>query len=669
MLIADENPKSSTKHLIGWRMLRYATLMLDMYPILSRQIKSNHQRSFELHDDDDDDGEDDEDDDEDEAEEGADADADASRRERIRPSCVNDSNQDQHVPLIERLGAAKEWHRVHFAICMSVYLIELFRYLLIHLISLESLSEYHYLDCYILGRFRFIGRTNKISSFVMFVYLFAYIVYRYVIYILKPNFRFQALEFMLYTYKDVVENERQFRTSQAVGESFGLHDSSSNSSRGSVNGLESRFEVKPNGTFYLLNLFCNDSTDCKWILRPNRTGKSWTTLSNFASIAYYSLVVVSIFFVFIMSYTFAGSIFTNLGYEMGYPTCVAYIQDRQRNSEIATLAGNYTTLGDHSELAYSHIYLAPAKLAHQISIEDIPAIIPVTRADLQPLTTYNVLRISVDVFENIFWYMEFLILFSCAYFIVIVFSLDIMINAKEVQKRLKRLIGKMKDSRSSPGLSYDHQNGPFRLADLGLYKKFNFVENTLSTIYGRYRPGPGPRPDYPKILSNCKVTMANWNAPKEFAGRHEFNSTILQAILVDHFILVCDYNRLMSFYFKNLFHLFLEYSLLIMYWTSTVKSRTVEFEFVIAEATLTMIVVTYCSTASMARSANLHLYKLIAQAMALDTNIDSRRRWVTIMNYYKPQPLYCYTLIGSTEISWLFCLKVSCSHWLGSLMS
>ena len=52
--------------------------------------------------------------------------------------------------------------------------------------------------------------------------------------------------------------------------------------------------------------------------------------------------------------------------------------------------------------------------------------------------------------------------------------------AKEVQKRLKRLIGKMKVSRSSPGLSYNHENGSFRLADLGLHEKLNFVENTCA---------------------------------------------------------------------------------------------------------------------------------------------------------------------------------------------
>ena len=82
-------------------------------------------------------------------------------------------------------------------------------------------------------------------------------------------------------------------------------------------------------------------------------------------------------FISASAYSIAGSILTDLGYEIAYPTCVAYIQDKQRapeaSAQITSTLGdnNRTTTSDFhtNELDYSYIYLTPTKMANQINTD------------------------------------------------------------------------------------------------------------------------------------------------------------------------------------------------------------------------------------------------------------------------------------------------------------
>ena len=137
-------------------------------------------------------------------------------------------------------------------------------------------------------------------------------------------------------------------------------------------------------------------------------------------------------------------------------------------------------------------------------------------------------------------------------------------------------------------------------------------------------------------------------------------SRVLQAILIDHFHLVADYNKLVAFYFRFGMTVYSMFVLVFSHWAMAVKSRTVRQEFIIAQPTGIFFVIVFFSSAAVARSCNLNLYKQICQTMALETNSNAKLRWATVLDYYKPKPLYCFRVIDSTEISWLFCLKVSC---------
>lgn len=65
--------------------------------------------------------------------------------------------------------------------------------------------------------------------------------------------------------------------------------------------------------------------------------------------------------------------------------------------------------------------------------------------------------------------------------------------------------------------------------------------------------------------------------------------------------------------------------------------------------------------AALTRTLNHRLYEPITRAMALDDDRSvTKLRWATLMRYYTPKAMYCFNLFGSIEISWMFCIQVSC---------
>ena len=662
MLSTEEEPPSWSD-LAAWLMLKQTILMLDIYPILSQQIKSNHRKRFEPDDD------------------GLDANTNmstkdvyagvasssASRRKSylaIRMRHIGPEGAEDRTPPMKELATVERWNAAHFAMCMSLYLFEVSRYVLVSLISLEAVYEYHYLDCFMFGRFRYAGRTNKIASSIELTFLVSFIVYRYIVFVVKPEFKFPVIEFMLYKREHVVETETKFKHGrrQLVARRRGDDQFASHSLAWSTTrpvdergSHTTRFgPIKPNPVFYFRNQFHATSLDCKWILRPNRTSKSWTALSAYARLGFYTMVAIMISLIVLMSYTLAGPILTNLGYEMAYPTCVAYIQDKQQRAASGattttkTLADqlNATTTTTAGALPFSQTYLAPKKLAHQIRIEDIPFIIPPNLIDLQSINIYKGLRIFGDVVGNFVAYMECSFILLSGYFIVFICSMDIMINAQGIQKRLERLIRKLKvlhlKSRLSPPI-VDPDWGFFH------HERSNYAPNTLLATADRHRA----RLSF--IHSNC-MQSSRWCRDKI-----DSESMRVQAILADHFQMVHDYNKLVAFYFKLVMSVYITFSLVLFNWTMKVKSRAIVYEFIIGQQSAVLMVIVFLSAAAVARSCNFNLYKLVGQTMALETNFSSKLRWATLMDYYSPKPLYCFKVIGSVEISWLFCLKVSCA--------
>lgn len=87
---------------------------------------------------------------------------------------------------------------------------------------------------------------------------------------------------------------------------------------------------------------------------------------------------------------------------------------------------------------------------------------------------------------------------------------------------------------------------------------------------------------------------------------------------------------------------------------------TARFELYYFETiTIVYVAIILTSFAAM-RTKSRRIYSLIASNMALDNNIrTSKIHWRSLLKFFHPKPLHCFSILGS-EISWFFCLKVSC---------
>jgi hypothetical protein len=134
----------------------------------------------------------------------------------------------------------------------------------------------------------------------------------------------------------------------------------------------------------------------------------------------------------------------------------------------------------------------------------------------------------------------------------------------------------------------------------------------------------------------------------------------LQATLVDHFELIKSYNPFISYVLAIVIFIWMTYTIMLCIWMGSTSSRSIMLEFVAFELYAAAYLMPLLGVTSLTTSQNRRLYPLIASVMALDdTNPDEKARWWTIISYYYPKPMFCFTLFNSIQISWLFSLKVS----------
>lgn len=135
-----------------------------------------------------------------------------------------------------------------------------------------------------------------------------------------------------------------------------------------------------------------------------------------------------------------------------------------------------------------------------------------------------------------------------------------------------------------------------------------------------------------------------------------------QVLLVDHLRLTIAYGRYLSFFYVTLFAGWLVYTLIVCVWMAQVRNRAVKTEFVVVEMVVSFLVVVCFVSSNIVHSKNKYLYKLATSLMAMDSaESPTKARWITIVKLYFPRPLYCITVVGYFQISWLFSMKV-CSN-------
>lgn len=542
-------------------------------------------------------------------------------------------NNKQASKPAKRLARIRPLANIAYRLYMCVYAYEFTRYLLIDIVGLQALQDYHHIDCFLLGRFRFFGRTNKIASRILLTYIVVFALFRYLCMNTTQQFKLYSIEFLLYDHREVLRNELRY-------ESMLLEYKKTSATFGDRHHQNPRLT---NRVFFLNRALSNSNNDDdfdndvrpetmtqKWILRPNRTYSSWHKQAKFFNIVAYLSVLIPILFLTIMYRSTVGSILSNLGFEMSYSTCVSHLQSIQMEALDCYWLKNNRTL--EYIIPYANIYVAPEILAHQKRIDEIPAIIPIDWTYIRKITTYNVLRTIVDILENFWLYLDFVLSAMSTLSVMQSASLDIIINAIEIRNRLKVLLEKMLLENNSR----------------------QRVEDFMSRLEW----------DTTISRSDTSVFIDQVRPKFHMRGSMVLEDEILdmQAILADHFSLVQGYNRFVGFCVTLVLSIAFSTSAMMAAWVGSTRSQAVEYEFSLCELIFTLLALYVFSIAALTRSFNYQLFGPITRAMALDKNMTTKLRWSVVMEYYSPIALYCFTLSKSIEISWLFCIKVSESH-------
>lgn len=623
---------------------------------------------------------------------------------------TNIEHQEPHKPL-GRLQPFVSIAKVFNFGWLSGSVVWLCKYILLELVSHDGLplpfENYQLLDCYWLGRFRFVGRTNKISSELVILFIAGFFWHRLMCTsLIGHTFRFHGLEFLLNDLKTVKGQNRPIVRVANVGSRRGLMRRETFAPGGASpaedgfhvplrppaasqfapslgqnrNKLKSQLIGQP-GHFdwqtqilrnsspqfhqtesagwwpYYLNpnlYFMNYFEPTEFLLRPNRSWQSWQELNRFTRRAAFISLVLAISWISVIFLTIGGSILTKLGYEMAYSTCVAHLRHYQLE------------LGDESY--HSNIYEAPQKLAYELKIDDIPALIPIYGPyKLQPFEGFARARILTDLLENFTMWLEFFCTFITLTFLMSFASLDVSLNASSIQQRLKQLLNvvELETSRRLDGrIEMEESDSKVSKRPIGALLE---VRINRSIARRRFACSSSPRtsttssPERRADTQNRRHRHYSW-AP--ITSQHHLLSEItrLQATLVDHFQLVSSYNAFVSKTgLLTPIVIWFSYTITICTWVSSTKSRVVETEFLITEIGGSVLILFMMGSAAMTRKQNSLLYPLITRLIALDCTglVLTKLRWIKILEYYHPKPRFCFTVFGSSEVSWLFCLKVS----------
>lgn len=266
--------------------------------------------------------------------------------------CAKTNNLHPDAGLIKEFAKLKRFALFlnHASICCYVYI--LIRGTMIEVMKFEQLADYQYLDCFILGRFRFIGRTRKVSNLILMLFVFVYLVYRYVVGVVAPEqFRFYALEFLADDYADVLikcagkrgagrrAGHPSWQTSSTLHDGRASWQIDAGEQFDAIYHLKTTFDL--DATFRQL-----ETTQDTWIRRPNRTSKGWLILSRCSTVYFYLTVIFIVSLSSVVFFSNFGSIVSNMGFELAYgPACLSWIRDQQRRqltSLPTTTSGNST---------------------------------------------------------------------------------------------------------------------------------------------------------------------------------------------------------------------------------------------------------------------------------------------------------------------------------------
>jgi hypothetical protein len=496
----------------------------------------------------------------------------------------------------------------------------LIKYSLIQLLwNVELLADFRGLDCFILGRLKYFGRTDRIS-WTMAMWAIVLLIERHLVCRSSwmRRFHFHAFEFLLHNYDEVrlielayLEHGQQRSLPEAgtspLASTHRLEAGCPSHQADKSVYVNYNNESIPNGIRYnLLFHFRNpfaagaDGVGCQFILRPNRTSNSWLVLTRMTRLSFWLSIMTCVsWFVVVFIGTF-GSMLSDAGFETSYASCVVWLRAQRRQNA--------------SEWALELIYRPPEVLAHELPLEQMPALVLPEWGRLKGLSVYHALRIVLDLTETYFLFFQFLFHFLITFYTATLISLDILLNVREIWRDMKALIDRLELNKLNPN----------------------------------------------KLVGTPKTNPFSVLEDRRLAG----DISHVQAKLADHQALIKSYNSLMSYTFTKPIIWWASYNLVVCIWIGSLKNQAATNELLWVEVFASVLMLSILFTAAVTRSQNKLIYGLITRLMALDSNnVMTKRRWNKVLSFFSgSKPMFCFKLFDSYEVSWFFCVKVSSSR-------
>lgn len=331
----------------------------------------------------------------------------------------------------------------------------------------------------------------------------------------------------------------------------------------------------------------------------------------------------------------ATTIFTRQGFELTYSHCVDYlvVQKSKHQSDTSLALYDYIyPIQINSEQLYMH---------RRNRNESIPLFL--TLKNFVPMNLYHSIRILLDIFENMLCWYGMITCYAYYLYYTVCVTVDCNFYARHLVDKMGELRCKLRES-----------SGLENQLEISEYLQQISDSSGMST-------------------NTCRI-MAGANKMRDLQYQSPFIDEIteIQASILDYFSLVAFYNTFVGL--SALAHIvtWVFYTFIIFVRTlrptglESVASfdNNVQAEFYLFFSWCFLMVLLTLASSSTLVSRSQKLYGAITNAMILDNgHLTSKTRWMTLASHFYPKQMHCFTLLGYTKLSWLFCMKVSWYHY------
>lgn len=540
---------------------------------------------------------------------------------------------------------------IHYEnLALAYYIISALKYLLLSSLDLEAMSSYRWLDCYILGRPTISARTTDSIRYIACAVAIYHIVWRLYALIYKPRASYENLEFLMRSYEQVEMEETRALSSQLPHNqevpdrraiSFmrrGHFSSILNDDPANFNFMDESNQTFEEGrrrrretydsVFYIREII-NGCLKENFIHRPNRTTRAWLIERNFVLVFLLLICTFSITTHLFLFYLAGCVSVTNFGFELVYHNCADWIV--RQPSEVWP--------------KYEHIYRANNSNFDYTIRKAEQARLPLH--DLRPLNWYNILRTSLDMADNAIFWIDSSLVLGANLLIISLGAIDLLIYSEAIQAKLKRTIKRAKlsslSTNQSIAMTRNQIPPPTRMVEDSIESRIFLKTNAI------IQADSG--------VNSLPIGKVANSGPSDIVQEDILE---IQTSLVDYFTFLGKYNPHSASYAFFWVGCWISYSIIVCGYAFSAKNPFDIIDYYWTELFLSGSAVALIIPVALVKSSSTKLYQLISASMAVDEGVlQTKARWIIILEYYFPVPLSCYTVFKSTELSLLYILKVS----------